>query len=159
MGPYILAICVSILVVGVVWFHILRPIWLSLRFGVAVENELSDSSQIAKKIEESVVPAHSDAGSDDPEPSAGTVPGTIDRSTEPSDLSHNEAVEKWRLRVGILAVLRDDSGRYMFSGQEIVAKVGKRKSDVLAEIRNHRSEMQKEPKPPQYDREALGMMN
>lgn len=73
---------------------------------------------------------------------------------EPADTVHNDT-PKWHARVAILAAMKDDNDKPLFTNDEIVAKIGKRRADVLAQINIYRPKQAADPQKHSFTRAEL----
>lgn len=118
--------------IGLAYLHIASPIIASMRqaragYILSSQPQLDSGSQNAGNLIPMRVPATS-------EPAPELVPAPA----EPTSTLQNEDALAWHGRVAILAAMKDDSGKLMFTPDEIVAKIGKRRADVLTQMALYR---------------------
>lgn len=141
------AIVVTIIIAGVLWFHVVRPIledWGVIRDGERVRGfeagpapappaqvgDRPSSAASSQRVDPPKTP-----GTSQPEPSDLAVLGP---SRDPFIISHN--MTKKELTI-LLAVQRDGDGAYRFSANRIAEFVGGTSAEVkgwVAEVRGRR---------------------
>lgn len=143
MGATLFAISVSILILGWLWFYIVRPILEDYGVIVAPESvkDYADAAPVVAPIRPSsdtssqrVEPAKI-ADTPQPEPDA---PAMYEPPSDPLIISHK--MSKKELTI-LLAVQKDDEGGYRFSANKIAEFVGGTSAEVkgwVAEVRGKR---------------------
>lgn len=149
MAP-LFAICVVIVVAGVVWFHILRPILVD--FGViGVDESVKDfqgampPESTPAKSNEQTGEGQQRAGINSPVPVSVSVsvPDTalFDLASVPSDLTYEEVVT-------ILAGQVTSAGKPAYSGKKIYTLVGGNYNEFTALMRRLRTKDSEPAEPP-----------
>lgn len=129
----------------------LRAVWASVQPFVS---SILSSSRGLFGSRANNVPPHSNARSAVAEPRGNDAREPFPAASEPAPVAHNPD-DGWKRRVAIMAVMRDDNSEYFFTKDEIAAKIGKRRSTVLAEIDLYRPSTPKIAQQTSYTRAEL----